>query len=317
MSTVNLIAAMGTPLDPDEHLHEAGVEAQLERLWAAGITGIFAGGTIGVMPLLTDEVYAALVKSVVRCARGKAELLVGAGDLSFARTRQRIAYINQFEVDGVVVIPPYFMQFGQKELIAYYRALADVSRAPLYLYDIPQRTHTHLEHETVLALTQHPNIAGIKCSGELERTLELIGVVGRRSLDLRIILARPDELEQLVADGIGDHLDGMYALAPTWAMQIVRHAGERSDCPSRAQADLTLLRNTMRKHGGMSAYTVLMNACGVPGCFAPLPFITLTDAQAEVLLNEPVVNRFLASERYGVREAFGDEAEADVPIPNA
>ena len=69
-------------------------------------------------------------------------------------------------VDGVVVLAPYFYQLGQVDLIAYYRGLADQCRKPLYMYDLPQRTRTNLELETVLQLAEHANIRGIKCSGE-------------------------------------------------------------------------------------------------------------------------------------------------------
>lgn len=293
MNEPSIIAALGTPLDADENLHLEGLAAQLERLWAAGVPGVFAAGTMGAMPLLTDDVYAALVKTVTKLARGRCELLVGAGDLSLARTRRRIEYINEFKVDGVVVLPPYFMRFSQAELVDYYQVLADESRAPLYLYDLPQRTFTHIDNDTALRLAEHPNIAGIKSSGDLTMALDLMQSVADRQQMFRVLVAQPDDLFRLVGKGVMEHLDGMYCLAPEWTMRIARGGAPCGDTAERLQQELTVLRTTMRQYGGFPALTALMNACGVPGCFAPRPYALLTPADTEALLEEPVVRRFL------------------------
>lgn len=296
MPATRIIPAIGTPLTPDEQLHEEGLLAQCERLWAAGIESLFVAGTLGAMPLLTDATYRGLVERMAELARGRCELLVGAGDTGFARTRGRIALLNRLDLDGVVVLPPYFMHFSQDDLIGYYHALADESDAPLYLYDLPQRTQTTLEVATVLRLAEHPNIAGIKCSGPIEVTRQLIDAVAERDARFRVIVAQPDLLDMLVRHGIREHLDGMYTLAPHWTQQIAQavEAGNIARA-QQLQQDLTALRRAMQAHGGLAALSVLMNRCGVPGHFAPRPFRQLTEPQQRALLAEPVVARLLAT----------------------
>jgi len=298
MTRATIVAALGTPLHADEGLHHEGFTLQLERVRSAGIDGVFVAGTFGMSPLLTDETYHALIRHAVSVIRGGVELFVGASDQSLARTRQRIAFINGFNVDGVVVLPPYFIRFSQPELIAYFHALADESRAPLYLYDLPQRTHVQVAHETVLALAEHPNIAGIKCSGPIAETRKLIDALAKQSAAFRVMVAQPDRLRRLILEGVRQHLDGIYTLAPQWTMQLARHQPSADDEQDMAQvqADLSELRDVLRNHGGMSAMSVLLNACGVPGCFAPLPFRKLGPTQRQTLLDEPIVRKFLATE---------------------
>ncbi|MCC6683049.1 MAG: dihydrodipicolinate synthase family protein [Phycisphaeraceae bacterium] len=297
--TVRIIAAIGTPLTPDERLHVDGLSLQLERLWAAGIHGIFAAGTLGVMPMLTDDTYRELIEKAVHLVQGRGELFVGASDQSLARTQQRIAYINQFKVDGVVALPPFFMRFSQQELIGYYRALAEASRAPVYLYDLPQRTHLSLDNRTVLTLAEHPNIVGIKCSGPIEQARQLIDQLARREIRFRVVVAQPDHLHNLVEDGVTDHLDGIYTLAPRWTVQIAQTpSSSNREGIRQLQTDLIELRDVMRRHGSLSAFTVLMNACGVPGCYAPQPFRKLTPTEIDALFEQPVVQKFLAAEAF-------------------
>ena len=104
MSQPYFITAIGTPLTEDERLHEDGLEIQLADQWNRGIAGILVAGTMGTMQLLRDQTYRRLIERSVALSAGKGEVLVGAGDAGFARSRDRIEYINQFKVDGVAVL---------------------------------------------------------------------------------------------------------------------------------------------------------------------------------------------------------------------
>ena len=312
MSDYQLTAAVGTPLTPEECLDSSAFTAQLDRLWSSGVHGIFAAGTMGVGPLLADDTYRDLVERAVDLSRGRGKLMIGASDLSLVRTQQRIDFLNRFELDGVIVLPPFFLRFSQKELIAYYRALANESRSPLYLYDLPQRTYAEIETMTILALAEHPNIVGIKCSGDRHQTQSLLSVIAKERIDFHVVVAQPDSLHELIAADITQHLDGIYALAPRWALGIIEHTvNGRDEVARRLQADITRLLETMRRHGGIPALTVLMNAIDIPGQFAPRPFRELTSAERRALLAEPIVQHFLDEESTAVRIHKFDSAETN------
>ena len=293
MAYTRLISALGTPLTDDERLHESGLEAHLNDQFQHEIEGLLIGGSMGQMQMLSDETYRNLIQRSVEWASGKSEILIGAGDTGYTRTRQRIEYINQFKVDGVAVLAPYMWKFGQDELIGYYQALADVSRAPIYLYDLPQITGTKLEWETMFELAKHPNIAGAKCSDGFDWTRQLIEQIDEHGLDFRVIVAQPHMLDILVRNGFRDHLDGMWAWTPHWAKAIVRHteAGQH-DQARRYQRDLSALQRLIRGYG-LQGFTVLMNQRGIPGEFAPRPHARLTDEQRQQLLDEPISQRLI------------------------
>ena len=299
MNKICMVAAIGTPMTLDEQLHSEGLVAQLDRLGEANVSGILVAGTFGVMQMLRDDTYCDLVTQACGYGRFGGKLFIGVSDMSSIRTKQRIHFVNQFCIDGVVVLPPFFMAFSQQEILDYYRSLADESKAPVYLYDLPQRTHVAINPQTVLALAQHPNIAGIKCSGPVAQALNLIEQVTELGLDFEVLLAHPDRLVELAENGVRSHLDGIYALAPHWAMQVARGV-TMGRSVHEVQNDLTQLRDVLRRHGGLSALTPLMNACGIPGRFSPAPFQTLSVQQQRDLFNEPVVKKLLATESLAV-----------------
>jgi 4-hydroxy-tetrahydrodipicolinate synthase len=301
MTGPSFVTAIGTPLTDDDDLHVAGLEAHLADQWDAGISGLLVAGTMGAMQLLTDDTYRNLVKHSIRLSRNCGPIYVGAGDASFARTRDRIHFLNEQEIDGVVVLAPYLMTFSQRELIDYYSALADISRAPLYLYDLPVFTRTKLRLETILELARHPNIPGVKCSDEPVFIRHLLDAVDP---GFRVFIAQPDIIDIFLRYGARNHLDGVFAIAPRWAIQIGRHADDHCwEQAAACQAKLAHMRRLVIKHGVWPTFTVLMNARGIPGNFAPRPYHRMPDSERDLVLADPLIQEMIAEHQTGTGQA--------------
>lgn len=299
MTTTHIISAIGTPLTEDDSLHIEGLQEQLTLQWRNGITGILAGGSMGAMQLLSDQTYADLVRLSIKLGRGKGEIMVGVGDTSFARTRDRIHLVNRYKPDAVAVLTPYMWKYTQAELVDYYHAIADESLAPVYLYDLPQLTGLKVEANTVLAICGHKNIHGIKCSDAAHDTRMLIETLKAHGSNFRVIVAQPVLLDMLVRHGVRDHLDGIFALAPEWAGAIVRHAeaGEY-DTAAAYQRDLLELLTLLRSYNAFAAFSAMMNARGIPGRFAPLPFHLLSREQTDKINSSAIMKKLLAGSAY-------------------
>jgi 4-hydroxy-tetrahydrodipicolinate synthase len=288
MARANLISAVGTPLDESESIHAEGLVRLLDLQWKAGINGVLVAGTMGLLQLLRDQTYAELVKHSVDYCKGKGKILIGVGDASFARTADRINYVNDFAVDGVVVLAPYLVKFRRDELLDYYRALASIARAPLFLYDLPSLTGVKLDVPMVVELSQHPNIAGIKCSGNLSDTMELIACADS---NFRVVVAQADQVDILCQQGVLDQLDGVFSLVPEWTVEIVA-AAEVGDwiAAAEAQRKLNEILRLLREYGVFPAYHELLRERGIPGLFAPKPFRLLSEAKQQSLVTQPIVD---------------------------
>jgi 4-hydroxy-tetrahydrodipicolinate synthase len=287
-----LISAVCTPLKDDDTLHLDGLAAHLEDQWKHGIQGVLIGGTMGLMQLLDDDTYVELARRSAELGRGRGEILVGVGDTSFTRTLGRIQSVERFDVDGVVALAPFFFQLEQAELIAYFRELADRSKKPLYLYDLPQRTRTSLQLNTVLELAKHPNIRGIKCSGEWSATRRLMDHVGD---GFRVVPAQPNLVDTLARCGVRENLDGIFAILPGLSTSILE-AVEKGDftLASKRQQQLTeFLLLVAASYPLFPACTAILNARGIPGKVYPKPIQVLKPEQIEKLLDEPLVRELL------------------------
>lgn len=293
MNTARFFSAVGTPLTKEEELDQGALEAHLADQWKHGIGGILVAGTMGHMQLLRDQTYRQLAMKSIEFSKNAGEIMVGAGDCSYYRTLDRIRFLNDLRIDGVVVLTPFFIRFSQKELIQYYSALADECKAPLYLYDLPQRTQCKIELETTLQLAKHPNIRGIKCSDEPSYARRIVDILGD---SFRVIVAQPMLVDVFLKFGIYEHLDGMFAVAPELTVSIGKYAAAGDWARATdAQKKLSGLLRILRDYGGSQAFTALVNARGIPGNYSVRPQEPLDKDRRASLLAEPEVVEFLAT----------------------
>ncbi|MBA2113817.1 dihydrodipicolinate synthase family protein [Bremerella alba] len=289
-----LISAICTPLDSHGNLHADGLSAHLEAQLDAGIDGILAAGTMGLMQLQTDQAHQQLVEVSAACVASRCELWVGVGDTSYQRTLARIRIAERYAVDGLVVLTPYLMKFSQAELRSYYWQLADVAQRPLFLYDLPGLTGTELSLELIEQVIQHPNIHGLKCTRTWQWTVDLWNRIGDRT---RIVPAQPERVADLIRLGVPDNLDGLFPLFPHQARALAE-AADRGDFAEakRLQEELSAFLPVAREAGLFGSVTAVLNAMGIPVEMAPEPSQRLDEKQRARLLAQAPIQRLIENE---------------------
>lgn len=293
MSKSYFISAICTPLTAADMLHEEGLASHLDAQWSNGIQGVLVAGTMGLMQLLRDDTYQSLCRRSVELTKGRGEVMIGAGDTSLSRTLARVEFLNSLKgVDAVVALSPFFMPFSQSELFDYFTAVADASKVPLYLYDVPHWTRSKIEQPTVVRLAEHPNIKGIKCSDQFVSTRLLMDAVPDR---FRVIVAQPLLVDTLLKFGVGQHLDGLFALAPKWT-HAMGTAADRGDWETAAlyQRKIAQIALLLPKYGVFAASTAMLNGQGTPGRCGPRPYQLLNEQATAQFLAESIITELLS-----------------------
>lgn len=159
-----IIPPMITPLTDTDTLDVKGVNNLVEHLISGGVSGIFILGTTGEAQHLSINIKKELIKHTCLAVNGRVPVLVGITDTSVYESIKLAGFAAEYKAAALVAAPPYYFALGQPELIEYYELLADKCPLPLYLYNMPSHTKTMIEPDTVLALSQHKNIIGLKDS---------------------------------------------------------------------------------------------------------------------------------------------------------
>jgi 4-hydroxy-tetrahydrodipicolinate synthase len=153
-----------TPFGEDGSIRTDLFEQQIDYLAKAGVHGFFVAGTTAEGAMLSDDERRTLFRIMVdrtteqhlRCV-----VLVKPDTRAVLTAIDRI--VNEAP-DYISAVTPFYVSVTQAEIIGHYTAIADHSPVPVLLYNIPQNTGNPMTLPTILELSQHPNIVGIKDS---------------------------------------------------------------------------------------------------------------------------------------------------------
>jgi 4-hydroxy-tetrahydrodipicolinate synthase len=150
----------------------------LKRLVAhyrsSGIAGLVVCGSTGEAAALDEDEQLQTLQTVMGEAPGL-PVVMGLSGYHLGKTAERVKALGALGLAGILLPAPSYIRPSQAGLIEWFTALADVSAVPVILYDIPYRTGSRMELETLLALAGHPRIQALKdCGGDPAKTRALI-----------------------------------------------------------------------------------------------------------------------------------------------
>jgi 4-hydroxy-tetrahydrodipicolinate synthase len=143
-----------------------------------GTAGIVVAGTTGESPTLSEAELRELTQRACAHVKGRIPIIVGAGTNSTAATVERVKWVSELPVDGLLIVTPAYNKPPQEGLFRHFAAVAEAARKPIVLYNIPGRTGVDLLPATVGRLMQFPNVVALKEGVPgAERVRELLSVV--------------------------------------------------------------------------------------------------------------------------------------------
>ena len=137
-------------------------EAFLQRQIAEGTHGLVPCGTTGESPTLSDEEFAAVVGAAVKVARSRVPVIAGTGSNSTSHAIELTQLAQKLGADAALVVTPYYNKPTQEGLYLHYRAIAEATRLPILIYNIPGRSVVDMSVDTMARLAKIANIVGVK-----------------------------------------------------------------------------------------------------------------------------------------------------------
>src|SRR5579863_1881768 len=177
MNLSGVFPALTTPFAADGSVSVEDIKHNIRKYNATGIAGYVAIGSTGESVLLSRKEIEIVFMAVKETAAPGKVLIAGTGTESTAETIDRTKRAAEIGYHFALVKTPYYYKpaYKSENYIAHYRRVADASPIPVLLYSVPQFTGVSLEAAEVAALSQHPNIVGIKeSSGIVQRVAEMI-----------------------------------------------------------------------------------------------------------------------------------------------
>ena len=160
------LVALVTPMQPDGSIDYDAWSRLLEFHLANGTTGIVVAGSTGESASVNDGELAKLLIQARRVLGRRALLIANTGtsdtDTSCVRAREFSG--TEYNVDALLVATPAYVKPTQEGLFRHFKAIANVSRIPVLLYNVPGRTAVDMLPATVARLSREKNIVGYQGS---------------------------------------------------------------------------------------------------------------------------------------------------------
>ena len=155
-----------TPFDANGQILSDAIRDNLRAWTTKGVIGFVVLGSTGERVHLDEREYLRVIETSRAAVPTDLAFIVGAGQQSTTGTINEIRKAAHAGADAVLVITPHYYRsaINQETLVRYYTTVADASPVPLLLYSMPALTGVKIEPETIVRLSEHPNIAGVKDS---------------------------------------------------------------------------------------------------------------------------------------------------------
>ncbi|HEY6455209.1 MAG TPA: 4-hydroxy-tetrahydrodipicolinate synthase [Steroidobacteraceae bacterium] len=169
------LVAIVTPMHADGGLDFSAWGRLIEFHIENGTSGIVVGGTTGESTSLSEDELAQLSQRACEQAKGRLQIIAGAGTSSTAATVERVRRVSQLPVDGVLIVTPAYNRPTQEGLFRHYEAVAAASRVPVIAYNVPSRTAVDMLPGTVGRIAQLPRLVAVKeAVAQVSRVREIL-----------------------------------------------------------------------------------------------------------------------------------------------
>jgi 4-hydroxy-tetrahydrodipicolinate synthase len=157
-----VLTAMVTPFTADGGLDLDGAAGLAEHLIDSGCDALVLNGTTGEAPTTTDAEKTAVLRAVLGAVGDRARVIAGVGTNATAHSIEQARAAQAAGAHALLAVSPYYSKPPQEGVYRHFTAIADATDLPVMLYDIPGRTGTPIETETIVRLAGHERIIAVK-----------------------------------------------------------------------------------------------------------------------------------------------------------
>jgi 4-hydroxy-tetrahydrodipicolinate synthase len=171
-----LLTAMVTPFDARGRVDLAEAARIARRLVEQGNDGLIIAGTTGESPALSDDEKIALFRATKEAVGERAAIVAGTGGNNTEHSIELTERAEKEGVDAILAVVPYYNKPPQDGMLRHFGAIAQSTKLPVIVYNVPARTGANMLPATLMELARkHKNVAGVKeSSGDLAQISAIV-----------------------------------------------------------------------------------------------------------------------------------------------
>lgn len=170
--------AIVTPFQADGSINYEKLEQLVDYHCDNGTDSIIICGTTGESSTMTEQEHLECIKRTVEFAGDRIPVIAGTGSNCTNTAIKLAKEAEKYNVDGLLIVTPYYNKATQEGLIGHYKAIANEVKTPIIMYNIASRTGVNIEPVTAATLVKNvENIVGIKeASGNIGQVAQIMNM---------------------------------------------------------------------------------------------------------------------------------------------
>lgn len=280
-----IFAALTTPFIQGE-ISPENLKENIQKYNAFDLSGFVVLGSTGEGVYLTDEESEKIVRTAKETASSEKKIIVGTARESTKITLEFTNRMAAYNIDAALIrTPSYFKpKLDQEVLKKFYLTIADNSKIPLLIYNVPHYTGIFVSQELIIELSHHPNIVGIKdSSGNLAFVSELIP---RVSPDFSILLGAGSIILSGLIMGASGGILTLADIVPAKCVELYKLFQDgKMEKSQKLQLELIPLNKAVTQTLGVPGAKYALDLLGYFGGLPRLPLLPLDEKGKEEIKN--------------------------------
>ena len=168
--------ALITPFKADLSIDHQALAAVVEFNISNGVNYLVISGTTGESATITAKEKKEISATIIKANKGRVPLVIGIGGNNTAAVVEELQSTDLSPFAAILSVAPYYSKPTQEGFYQHFKAIAEASKIPVVLYNVPGRTAKNMEASTILRLANDfKSIVAVKEAGNnREQYLELI-----------------------------------------------------------------------------------------------------------------------------------------------
>lgn len=170
--------ALVTPFDDNGEVDYVAYEKLIDYQVKSGVDAILILGTTGESATITQSEREKIILFAKSIISSKVKLIVGTGSNNYEIAKKQTLQAKQLGCDGALVVTPYYNKCTQNGLYVFYKKLAQETKFPIIVYNVPSRTGVNILPQTMQKLSKEKYICGLKeANGNIDHIQEMFYLV--------------------------------------------------------------------------------------------------------------------------------------------
>ncbi len=280
-----ILPPLPTAFRSNGSLYPEKMQENIRALSAFPLTGFLILGSNGELVMLSEKEKAATYHAAREAIAPDKLMLAGTGEESTRATIYLTKEAGKAGADAALVLNPayYKGQMSSEALVGHYHAVADASTIPVIIYNMPSNTGLDMTAETILSISSHPNIIGLKDSGG--NLAKMGAIIGQAKKGFRVLAGSAGFLLPALSTGASGGILALANIAPAYCCSIFEYFGQGAHDKARIIQHRIITANAaVTRQWGVPALKAAMDHLGLYGGPARKPLLPVSDKNRKQLV---------------------------------